>query len=120
MKPQLARVYRFWHRHALWNCVHSSPGHSAHVCVLQESISASAGAASSAAEAASASLPEPVRDALAASKGPVSRAVSQVSSPPGRTQVWDVYWTRAAPQSPGRGSHTTCCLAPVEEQSPKQ
>ena len=45
---------------------------------LQESLSATAGAASSAAEAASASLPEPVRDALSAAKGPVSQAVSQV------------------------------------------
>ena len=46
--------------------------------LLQESISGAAGAASSAAEAASANLPEPVRDALAAAKGPVSQAVSQV------------------------------------------
>ena len=45
---------------------------------LQESLSATAGAASSAAEAASAGLPEPVRDALSAAKGPVSQAVSQV------------------------------------------
>lgn len=58
-----------------------------HMRSLQESISASAGAASSAAEAASANLPEPVRDALAAAKGPVFQAVSQVSSPPEQTRV---------------------------------
>ncbi len=54
-----------------------------HNYVSQESISATAGAASSAAEAASANLPEPVRDALAAAKGPVSQAVSQVLYPVG-------------------------------------
>jgi len=49
--------------------------------VLQGSISSTAGAASSAAEAASANLPEPVRDVLSAAKGPISQAFSQVHSP---------------------------------------
>ena len=52
-----------------------------HSAVLQDSISSTAGAASSAAEAASSNLPEPVRDVLSAAKGPISQAFSQVHSP---------------------------------------
>ena len=46
--------------------------------VLQGSISSTAVAVSSAAEAASANLPERVRDVLSGAKGPISQAFPQV------------------------------------------
>lgn len=52
---------------------------------LQDSIAASTSAASSAAEAAASSLPEPVRSALSTVGEPLGNALSHVSSPTATT-----------------------------------
>ena len=65
---------------------------------MQESLSASTSAVGAAADSAAAALPEPLRDALSAVKGPLSAALSQVScigytlNPIGLQGHWSDWW----------------------------